>query len=139
MAQWTNTRTHRTLTFRQIPLWERKASLQKGFRQEIGMVLVGYVRVWIPGGRGNFAVVGRQKSSCSGAVIGPNSLFCFTLIACNFEICAEHRRLLLLQQAAAQDAARTAVHESSGAVRSRKGQCQALPDNPETGDISHVK
>ena len=84
-------------------------------------------------GRGNFAVVGRQKAFFSGALIGPKSLFCFTVIACNFEICAAHRRSLLLQQAA-QDAARTAVHESSGAVRSRKAQCQALPHSPETGD-----
>ena len=91
-------------------------------------------------GRGNFAVVGRQKSFFSGALIGPNSLFCFTLIACNFENCAAHRRslLLLLQQAAAQDAARTTVHESSGAVRSRKAQCQAPSDNPETGDTYHT-
>ena len=82
---------------------------------------------------------GRQKSLFSGALIGQNSLFCFTLIACNFEICAAHRRsLLLLQQAAAQDAARTAVHESSGAVRSRKAQWQALPGNPETGDTYHT-
>ena len=42
-------------------------------------------------GRGYFAVVGRQKSLFSGVVIGPKSLFCFTLIACNFEICAAHR------------------------------------------------
>ena len=81
--------------------------------------------------------MGRQKSLFPGALIGPNSLFCFTLIACSFEICAAHRRSLLLQQAAAQDA-RTAVHESSGAVRSRKAQCQALPDNPETGDTYHT-
>ena len=59
--------------------------------------------------------MGRQKSLFSGALIGPNSLFCFTLIACNFEFCAAHRRSLLLQEAAAQDASRTAVHESSGA------------------------
>ena len=39
-------------------------------------------------GRGNFAVVGRQKSLFFGALIGPKSLFCFTLNACNFEICA---------------------------------------------------
>ena len=84
-------------------------------------------------GRGNITV-GRQKSLFSDALIGPNSLFCFALIACNFEICAAHRRSLLLQQAAAQDAARTATHESSGAVRSRKARCQARPDNPETGD-----
>ena len=31
-----------------------------------------------------------------------------------------------------------AVDESSGAVRSRKAQCQALPDNPETGDTYHT-
>ena len=94
------------------------------------------------GKTGNFAVVGHQKSLFSGALIGPNSFFCFTLIACIFELCAAHRRSLLLQQAAAQDAARTAVHESSGAVCSRKAQCQALPENPENRShirVSHVK
>ena len=30
-----------------------------------------------------------------GVLIGPNSLFCFALIACNFEIRAAHRRPLL--------------------------------------------
>ena len=39
----------------------------------------------------------------------------------------------LLQRKAAEDAARSAVHESSDTVRSRKAQCQAVPDNPETG------
>ena len=34
--------------------------------------------------------------------------------------------------------AQQAIHESSGAVRSRKAQCQPLPDNPETGDIYHT-
>ena len=47
-------------------------------------------------GRRNFAAMGRQKSLFSGDLIGPNSLFCFTLIARNFEICAAHRRSLLL-------------------------------------------
>ena len=77
--------------------------------------------------------MGRQISLFAGVLTVLNSLVCFTLIARNFETCAAHRRSLLLQQAAAQDAARTAVHESSGAVRSRKAQCQVLPDNPETG------
>ena len=49
-------------------------------------------------GRGNFVVVGLRKSLFSGAVIGPNSLFCFTPITCNCEICAAHRRSLPLQQ-----------------------------------------
>ena len=89
-------------------------------------------------GRGNFAVVGRRKSLFSRSLIGPNSLFCFTLIACKFENCATHRRSLLLQQAAAQDAARIAVHKSCGAVRSWKAQCQGPPDNPETGDTYHT-
>ena len=44
---------------------------------------------------GSFAVVGRQKSLFPGALISPNSLFCFARIACNFEICAAHRRPLL--------------------------------------------
>ena len=47
---------------------------------------------------GNFAVVGRRKSLFSGALIGPNSLLFFALIACSFEICAAHRRSLVLQQ-----------------------------------------
>ena len=89
-------------------------------------------------GRGNFAVVGRQKSFFSGALIGPNSLFCFALVACNVENFAAHRRSLLLQQAAAQDAARTAAHKFSGGVRSPKAQCAALPDNPETRDTYHT-
>ena len=55
----------------------------------------------------------------SGVLIGPNSLFCLTLIACYFEICAAHRRSLM-QQVAAQDARRTVVHDSSDAVRSGK-------------------
>ena len=54
-------------------------------------------------------------------------------MARSFEIYAAHRRSLL-QQAAAEDAARTAVHESSDTVRSRKAPCQAPPDNRETGD-----
>ena len=41
---------------------------------------------------GNFAVVGRHKSLFPGALISPKSLFCFTPIACNFEVCAAHRR-----------------------------------------------
>ena len=40
----------------------------------------------------------------------------------------------MLQQAAAEDAVRAAVLESSDTVRSRKAQCHAPPDNPETGD-----
>ena len=44
-----------------------------------------------------------------------------------------------MQQAAAQDAACTAVvHECCGAVRSRKAQRQALPDNRQTGDTCHT-
>ena len=49
-------------------------------------------------------------------------------------MCAPHRLSLRLQQPTAQDAARTAVHESSGDMRSRKAQRQALPDNSESGD-----
>ena len=52
-----------------------------------------------------------------------------TLIACSFETYAAHRR--------SEDAARAAVHECSGTVYSRKAQCQAPPDNPETGDTYH--
>ena len=57
----------------------------------------------------------------------------FTLIECNFEICAAHSLL----QAAAEDAARAAVHESSDTVRSRKARCQTPPDNPETENTYH--
>ena len=61
------------------------------------------------------------------------------LIACTFELYAAHRRSLL-QEAAAEDASRAAVHvESSDTVRSRKAQCQAPPDNPETGDTITVE
>ena len=98
---------------------------------------IGIDRSLIVNCRGNFAVVGRQKSLVSSALIGPNSLFCFTLIACNFEICAAHRRSLLLQQAAAH-AARTAVHESCDAVRSRKAQCPAPPASPASTCSSRV-
>ena len=38
-----------------------------------------------------------------------------------------------MQRKAAEDAARSAVRESSDTVRSRRAQCQAVPDNPETG------
>ena len=45
-----------------------------------------------------------------------------------------HRRSVL-QEAAAEDASRSAVHvESSDTMRSRNAQCQAPPDNPETED-----
>ena len=71
-----------------------------------------------------------------GGLIGPKSLICFTLIACNIEICAAHRRSLL-KPAAAQYATRTAVHESSDAVRSRKAQYQAPSENPQTGDTKY--
>ena len=58
----------------------------------------------------------------------------FRSIACNFEIYAAHRRLLL-QAAAAEDASRAGEHvESSDTMRSRKAQCQAPPHKPETGD-----
>lgn len=46
-------------------------------------------------GRGIFAVVGREKRVFFGVLIGPKSVFCFNLVACNLEIYAAHRRLLL--------------------------------------------
>ena len=50
-----------------------------------------------------------------------------------------HRRSVL-QEAAAEDASRSAVHvESSDTMRSRNAQCQAPPDNPETGDAYHSR
>ena len=88
-------------------------------------------------GRGNFAVLwGAKKSFFSGVLIGPKSLYCFTLIACNFDIYAAHRRSLL-QHAAVEDAARAAVRESSDTVHSREAQRQAAPDNPETTGTYH--
>ena len=86
------------------------------------------------GGRRSFAVMGRQKSLFSGPLIGPKPLFCFALIACNFEIYAA--RCCIKQQKTAARAA--VVHESSDTtVPSRKARCRALPDNPETGDTYH--
>ena len=91
------------------------------------------------GREGNFAVVGREKTLFSGVLNGPKSLFCFTIIACNFENCTAHRRSLM-QQAATEDAAHAAVaHESSDTVRSRKAPCQAPPDNLEIGDTYHSR
>ena len=44
----------------------------------------------------------------------------------------------LQEAAAAEDASRAAVQVLSyDAMRSRKAQCQAPPDNPETGDTYH--
>ena len=84
-------------------------------------------------------MVGHEKSLFSGILIGPKSLFRFTLIACNFEIYAAHRRSLL-QRAAPEDAVRSAVHvESSDIMCSRKGQCQTPPEYPETGDTYHSR
>ena len=59
------------------------------------------------GGRGNFAVVGRQKSLFPGALIGPKSLFCFTFIACNFEFYAAR-----CCNRAAEDTPRVQQHRS---------------------------
>ena len=57
--------------------------------------------------RGSYAVVGRQKTLFLGALIGPKSLFCFSLIVCNFEIyaaCCRNR--------AAEDTPRAHQHTS---------------------------
>ena len=67
-----------------------------------------------------------------------NCSFASRLTACNFNFFAAHRRSLL-QQAAAEDSTRSAVHESSDAVRSRKAQCEAPPDNRETGGTYHSR
>ena len=84
-------------------------------------------------------MVGHEKSLFSGILIGPKSLFRFTLIACHFEIYAAHRRSLL-QRAAPEDAVRSAAHvESSDTMCSRKGQCQASPEYSETGDTHHSR
>ena len=56
-------------------------------------------------------------------------------IACKSEIYAAQCRSLLQEEAAAEDASRAAVHvESCDTMCSRKDQCQAPPDNPETDD-----
>ena len=82
----------------------------------------------------NFAVMGPEKSVYSGNLIGPKSIFCCTLIACNFDFYAAHCHPLL-QQAA--DAVRASVYASYDTVRSQKAQCAAAPDNPETRDTYH--
>ena len=75
----------------------------------------------------------------SGVVMGTQLLFCFAPlhIVFNFLPQTAHRRSLLQEAAtaAAEDASRAAVHvDSCDTMRSRKAQCQAPPDNPETGD-----
>ena len=95
-------------------------------------------------GRGNFAVVVHEKSLFCGILIGSKSLFCFVhshqMITCKlgFEVYDAPRRSLL-NQAAAEDAARAAVHESSDTVHSQKAQFQAPPDNPATGGTYHSR
>ena len=83
--------------------------------------------------RPNFAVVARQRSFFSGALIGLIRYLASLSLHVILKFCAAHRRSLLLQQAAAQDAARTAAHESSGAVRSRN--C-LLYTSPSPRDLS---
>ena len=77
----------------------------------------------------------------SGVLIGTKSLFCFAPLYEILKIMPHtaHRRSLLREAAAAQDAS-CAVHvESSDNMRSRKVQSQAPPDNPETGDTCHSR
>ena len=79
----------------------------------------------------------RHAAGFLGVLIGTKSLFCFRSIAWNLKVMPNtaHRGSLLKEAGAAEDASRAAVHvESSDTMRSRKAQCQAPPDNPETGD-----
>ena len=61
-------------------------------------------------------------------------------IACSFDMYAAHRHSLLQDATAAEDASRAAVHhESSNTMHSRKAQCQAPSDKPETEDTYHSR
>ena len=72
-------------------------------------------------------------------------VLCFAPLHENLEFWLQRRSLLqaaaeAAAAAAAKDASRAAVHvESSDVMRSRKAQCQAPPDNPETGDTYHSR
>ena len=83
----------------------------------------------------------RRAAGFSGVLIGTKSLFCFRSIAWNLKVMPNtaHRGSLLKEAGAAEDASRAAVHvESSDTMRSRKAQCQAPPDKPETRDTYEV-
>ena len=69
--------------------------------------------------------------------LAQNGIFASLSTASNFQTYAAHRRPL--PQAATQNAARAGVHESGDTVCSRKAQCQAPLDNPETTDVDHSK
>ena len=83
----------------------------------------------------NFATDGLEKSSFSGILIGPKSLFCFTLIARNFEnyYVMPPAAAYLVPGTQQTQRAQQYTHESYDTVRSPKAQCEAAPDNPETG------
>ena len=55
---------------------------------------------------------------------------------CNYELYTAHLSPLLQK---ASDAARAAVHEPSDTLCSQKAQCEAAPDNPESGDITQYR
>ena len=95
-----------------------------------------FIRVfWVRRDFGQFRSSGARKIVIFWCSDWPRIVILFQSIACNFEIYSAHRRSLLQEVAAAEDASRAAVHvESFDAMRSPKAQCQAPPDNPETGD-----
>ena len=86
----------------------------------------------------NFTVVGREKSTFSGVLIGPKSLFCFTPLNAILKMMPHTAASCCKKQQ--QQASRAAAHvESSDTMHSRKAQCQAPPYNPETADAYHSR
>ena len=83
----------------------------------------------------------RRAAGFSGVLISTKSLFVSAPLHVILKVTPHtaHRGSLLKEAGAAEDASRAAVHvESSDTMRSRKAQCQAPPDNPETGDTYEV-
>ena len=82
-----------------------------------------------------------------GVLIGTKSFFCFRSILRVLSKVMSHtaHRLFLLSAARSSSirihlARSSAVHvKSSDTMRPRKAQCQAPPDNPETGDTYHSR
>ena len=95
---------------------------------------------WVRRDFGQFRSSGARKIVIFWCSDWPRIVILFQSIACNFEIYSAHRRSLLQEVAAAEDASRAAVHvEPSDTMRSRKAPCQAPPDNTETGDAYHSR
>ena len=79
----------------------------------------------------------RRAAGFSGVLIGAKSHFFSVPLHVILKVMpyTAHGGSLLKEAGAAEDASRAAVHvKSSDTMRSRKAQCQAPPDNPETGD-----